>query len=366
MTNDKFRITSDLCLFLAAVGFATNATAHHGPGQFTSGQSVEVTGVVTDVRLVNPHGYIYFDVPAEDGTAVPWRCELQAGSLLRRAGWSDDLFPIGGEITVTGDLGVNEPTACALRSVVLADGSVLERYGQRREVIDAPVGARERTVDGRLDLNGTWAAPQRNPQGGTGAGGMAGGMAPGMGMGTGALPGGIELTAAGLAAIEGLTAQQDNPRFHCMATNIFFDWEFDRHVNEIIQTEETITLKYGLMDIERTIHMNMDEHPEDIVPSRAGHSIGRWEGDTLVVDTVGFSEGFLTAGGGGLARHSDRMHAVERFTYDAGTQGLTRTYTAVDPLFFTGTYSGQDIVYPSDVPFEPYACVELKDDFIEN
>ena len=105
-------------------------------------------------------------------------------------------------------------------------------------MIDAPVGARQRTVNGRLDLNGTWAAPQRNPLGGTGGGGMAGGM--GMGMGTGALPGGIELTAAGRAVIEGLTVQEDNPRFHCMATNIFFDWEFDRHVNEIIQTEDSI------------------------------------------------------------------------------------------------------------------------------
>ena len=368
MSNNMNRTLGALALFLAALGFGASVTAHHGPGQFTSGQAVEVTGFVTDVRLVNPHGYIYFDVMAEDGTAVPWRCELQAGSLLRRAGWTDDLFPVGGEITVTGDLGVNEPTACALRSVVLADGSVLERYGQRREVIDAPVGARQRTVNGRLDLNGTWAAPQRNPLGGTGGGGMGGGMAGGMApaMGAGTLPGGIELTAAGLAAIEGLTAQEDNPRFHCMATNIFFDWEFDRHVNEIVQTEDTITLKYGLMDIERTIHMNMDEHPDDITPSRAGHSIGHWDDDTLVVDTVGFSEGFLRAGGGGLAKHSDRMHAVERFTYDAETQGLTRTYTAEDPLYFTGTYSGQDVVYPSDVPFEPYACVELKDAFIEN
>ena len=368
MANSKIRTLSELVLFLAALGFGASVPAHHGPGQFTSGQPVDLTGAVTEVRFVNPHGYIHFDVMAEDGTAVPWRCELQAGSLLRRAGWTEDLFPIGGEITVTGDLGVNEPTACALRSVILADGSTLERYGQRREVIDAPVGARQRTVNGRLDLNGTWAAPQRNPLGGTGGGGMAGGMAPGMGMGmgTGALPGGIELTAAGRAVIEGLTVQEDNPRFHCMATNIFFDWEFDRHVNEIIQTEDSITLKYGLMDIVRTIHMNMDEHTNDITPSRAGHSIGRWEGDTLVVDTVGFSEGFLRAGGGGLAKHSDRMHSVERFAYDAETQGLTRSYTAEDPLYFEGVYTGQDTVYPSDVPFEPYACVELKDAYIEN
>ena len=94
------------------------------------------------------------------------------------------------------------------------------------------------------------------------------------------------------------------------------------------------------MDIVRTIHMNIDEHPNDITPSRAGHSIGRWEGDTLVVDTLGFSEGFLRAGGGGLAKHSDRMHSVERFTYDAETQGLTRSYTAEDPLYFEGVYTG--------------------------
>ena len=60
------------------------------------------------------------------------------------------------------------------------------------------------------------------------------------------------------------------------------------------------------------------------------------------------------------------MHAIERFTYDDETQGLTRTYAATDPLYFEGEYSGQDTVYPSDLPFEPYDCVELKDAFIEN
>ena len=72
------------------------ANAHHGPGQFDSSQPMEVTGVVTDIRFVNPHGYVYFDVSGPDGEAIPWRCELQAGSLLRRAGWTEDLFPIGG------------------------------------------------------------------------------------------------------------------------------------------------------------------------------------------------------------------------------------------------------------------------------
>ncbi len=340
--------------------------AHHGPGQFDSSQPVEVTGTVTDIRFVNPHGYVYFDVTEADGTVTPWRCELQAGSLLRRAGWTEYLFPIGGTITVSGDQGVREEHACALRTVVLADGSVLQRYDQRR-VLDAPVGAAERMAAGRLELSGTWAAPQRNPLGGANPGGMApGGMAPGMGPGMGMGPGpGLQLTEAGQAALVGLTHQTDNPRFSCMAVNILFDWEFDRHVNEIIQTDDEITLRYGFMDIVRTVRMDLDEHPGDIMPTRAGHSIGHWEDGALVVDTIGFAEGFLVAGPGGLLKHSDDLHVVERFMYDAETQGLTRSYTAEDPRYFSGQYTGQDTVYPSDVPFEPYACVELKDAYLD-
>ena len=316
---------------------------------------------MTDVRFVNPHGYIYFDVTESDGTVTPWRCQLHAGSFLRRAGWTEDLFPIGETITVSGSQGRLEPHACALQSVVLADGSVLQHYDRRR-ALDAPTGSAERLVAGRLELSGTWAAPQPNLQGG----GMAPGMgAPGMGTGMGGGGPALQMTDAGREAIAGLTHQENNPRFHCTAVNILFDWEFNQNVNEIIQTDDEIALRYGFMDIERTISMDMDEHPDDIVPSRAGHSIGRWEDGALIVDTIGFEAGFIAAGPGGLVPHSEDLHVVERFNYDAETQGLTRSYTAEDPRYFTGTYTGQDTVFPSDIPFEPYACVELKDAFLE-
>ena len=357
------------CLVMSILPVA--AYAHHGPGQFDASQTVEVTGDVTEVRFVNPHGYIYFDVTESDGAVTPWRCQLSAGSLLRRAGWTEGLFPIGETITVTGSQGRLEPHACALESVVLADGSVLQRGDQRR-TLDAPTGRAERLVAGRLELSGRWAAPQRFPQGGATGGGMAPAMgAPAMGgpaMGAAGMGGGgpaLELTDAGREAISGLTHQADNPRYHCMAVNILFDWEFNQHVNEIIQTDDAITLRYGFMDIVRTIGMDLNEHPEDIVPSRAGHSIGRWEDGALVVDTIGFEEGFIAAGPGGLVPHSEDLHVAERFTYDAETQGLTRTYTAEDPRYFHGTYAGEDTVFPSHVPFEPYDCVELKDAFLE-
>ena len=184
-----------------------------------------------------------------------------------------------------------------------------------------------------------------------------------MGMGAFAPPS-VQPTAAGLAAIEGLTHAADNPRFHCMAVNIFHDWTFDQHVNEILQTENTITLKYGFMDLVRIIHMTLEEHPADMTPTRAGHSIGRWEDDVLVVDTVGFDEGFIVAGPGGIVKHSDELHTVERFSYDPQYMALHRSYVAEDPLYFTGQFTGEDTISIADSPFDPYNCDDLTNEHI--
>jgi len=103
--------------------------------------------------------------------------------------------------------------------------------------------------------------------------------------------------------------------------------------------------------------MNMKAHPAGVRPSRAGHSIGRWEGDTLVVDTVGFAPGVLNA----PVRNSDKLHVVERFTVDAKTWKLTRAYEAEDPIHLKGKYTGRDIVEPADAPYAEDNCKELKD-----
>lgn len=363
-------------LLTSILAFAPAAVAHHGPGQFLGGD-VTVTGAITDIRFVNPHAYVYLDVVNDEGETEAWRFEMQAGSLLRRAGWDEDMFPTGREITITGGAGTRERTAALFSHAVYADGSELDRSTQVREDVDTAVADGNRLASGTLDLNGTWAAPQRyvdaqaaggEEGAGRGAGGPPGGDAgatrgPRGGGGGGGLPNGITLTDAGTAAVASYTESGGgNPRHRCAATNIFFDWEFDRHVNEIIQTEDTIVIKYGLMDIVRTIHLDMDEHPSNIVPSTAGHSIGRLQGGTLEVDTIGFADGGYLSGN---LIHSDQLHATETFTYSAEDNSLTRVYSAVDPVNFNGTYSGDDVVYISNTPFEDYSCVELSEDYID-
>jgi hypothetical protein len=102
--------------------------------------------------------------------------------------------------------------------------------------------------------------------------------------------------------------------------------------------------------------MNMKTHPANEKPTRAGHSIGRWEGDVLVVDTVGFLPGVLNA----PVRHSDKLHVVERFSLDPKTMKLTRSYIAEDPVYLKGQYTGQDVIEPADQPYTSDNCKELQ------
>ena len=61
----------------------------------------------------------------------------------------------------------------------------------------------------------------------------------------------------------------------------------------------------------RVIYMDGRKHPEDPIPTWLGHSIGRWEGDTLVVDTVGYNDKFWMDSRG--TPHTEQMHTVERY-----------------------------------------------------
>ncbi len=86
----------------------------------------------------------------------------------------------------------------------------------------------------------------------------------------------------------------------------------------------------------RTIYLDRKEHPKDLVPSYYGDSIGHWEGDTLVVDSTGFNEGFWMDRAG--SPHTEKLHFIERFTR---TDYNTMKYevTVDDPGAYTKTWS---------------------------
>lgn len=227
-------------------------------------------------------------------------------------------------------------------------------------------------ASGQPDLQGYWVSE-------TGPGGRGGppreggppGFGPPPGMGPpraggprrGGPPGGgarPQPSAAGIAAAQGYEQPYDDPAIKCDIANIIFGWTHDQNINQIRQSGDTLTLTYGYMDFVRTVHLNMAEHPKKLPLTRGGHSIGRWEGDTLVVDTVALAPSVLIPMQGIML--SDQAHIVERFTLEAGGKSLTRAYTVEDPLYLQQPFTGRDVVVASQEAYTPYECVELSGD----
>jgi hypothetical protein len=108
---------------------------------------------------------------------------------------------------------------------------------------------------------------------------------------------------------------------------------------QIVQTPQLITILFegSPYSTYRVIYMDGRQHPKDLDTSYMGHSIGHWEGDTLVVDVVGLNdETWLGGGFTGLkyaSIHSDKEHVTERITRNGDM--LTYEATVEDPVMFT-------------------------------
>jgi hypothetical protein len=86
----------------------------------------------------------------------------------------------------------------------------------------------------------------------------------------------------------------------------------------------------------RTIYMDGRAHPADLTPSDRGHSVGHWEGDTLVVDTVGFSERVWVDNLG--MPTTEQLHTIEKFTRtDFNT--IQYQITIDDPGAYTASWT---------------------------
>jgi hypothetical protein len=389
-------------LFVAAVAIAMPAFAHHGAGTFQLNQTVSFKGAkLTKIEFLNPHGWLYFET-TENGKVMKHRCELRSAHVLRRSGWSPELFKSGEVVDITASPDSADIASCYLQTIVWTNGQRMDRYGQyvkaggtvkevRGQANAVNVLNRQpRRPTGEPNISGDWAPEQvvmRDPRGVGGglqrlstigerpaetppqarAGGAApaaprgGGAAPGRGRGAGGprMFNGAELTERAIKEGDAMT-QADNPRFKCETTSIIFDWTFDGPVNRITQNRNDIVIEYGQMNLKRTVYMNMKDHPANVKPTRAGHSIGRWDGDTLVVDTVGFLPGVLN----GNTRHGEKLHVIERFTLDPKTLQMTRTWELEDPDYLKGKATlatDNTPVMPADAPYARDDCKEQKD-----
>jgi hypothetical protein len=112
---------------------------------------------------------------------------------------------------------------------------------------------------------------------------------------------------------------------------------------QIVQNKDFLVLLHEYPGTFRLIPLDGEPHQVDPDPTWLGDSVGRWEGDTLVVDTIGYNDKTEVSG----FRHSDALHTVERFRRTE--DGFEYQVTIEDPNVFVGPWT-ETRTYRLNVP----------------
>jgi len=366
-------------IFAAAlIGLATPVLAHHSFGEFQMNVPLNLSGTLKVMHLVNPHSYMEIEVVDASGKKSRMRCEMRAATLIKRSGWTTDMFKSGQHVEIEGHPHRTDPSACYIETFKIGDAPKMNRNDQiQTKAVDTSKRPL-RLADGQPNISGDWAVEQLvltvPPSGGNGsmipkslsADFAAGKITSQQVQATQPPRPKIVYTDEGKKAADSFNrlSPKDNPWFACKPTSFIRDWTADWPINRFAQKtmangEKVIDITYGLYNFDRRIHVGMARHPDRLKPSYAGHSIGRWEGNTLIVDTVGFAAGVLSP----PTRSSEQMHIVERFTFDPQKFSLRRDYSVTDPVYLAAPYESYDIMYLSDVPFQKQPCKDMTPEF---
>jgi hypothetical protein len=203
---------------------------------------------------------------------------------------------------------------------------------------NAPAKPAPRAPDGKPDLSGFWKGPL-----------IIGGMFKAVG--------GPPFTPAGEEAYKYNLNHSVNPEALCLFAGIPRA-SISGVPFEIVQTSNRIAFLYELMWTFRSVPVDGRGHPKDVEPSFFGSGIGKWEGDTLVIDSIGFKEK-LSWIDDDAHPHSDAMHVVERWSRPDADH-LAHEVTVEDAKFYTKPWTFQRIftaMAPGDELYE-FACDE--------
>jgi hypothetical protein len=296
-----------VALAVATCALVAPASAHHSRAAFDTTVEVTIEGVVKNVVWANPHVYMTLEVAGPGGQPVSQEVEVGPLSTLRPLGLTQEALRNGDHVTVRANPNRAGPghTVVGL-DVTTSDGNVypLHVFGRAR-----PAPAAQK-ADG---LAGRWVPLT------TGLQGLV------QGAPTWPL---TEAGRRGVADVKSQLASQSEcspwPAPLLMALPM---------MRTIDVSRDTITLSFDWMSALRAIHMNLKEHPAGIAPSPQGHSIGRWDGPALVIDTVAFTP--HREGDGWGMPSGPSKHLIERLTLDPDRATLTYEFTVEDPLSLT-------------------------------
>jgi len=303
-------LTSRSCLavVLSACFFhASVAVAHHSSAPYDGERQITLQGVVASYTWRNPHVYIDVETVDDRGETAVWEIEAYNPGMMGRYGWSPESLAVGERVTVTG-YGPKIPDrtiALGLR-VIKANGTPLAMP----DFFEGEFEAEPKPASPAAGLSGRWLNPwdaELESQFGRGTT--------------------WSLTETGRAALASYDDSQ-NPGRDCALETAPYIMVYPVTTTNDLGDDVTMIRYDGY--VQRTVRMNGDTD-DGAEPSLQGHSIGRWEGDALVVETSRF---LPHRGGNGFGIPSGRQkHLLERFELADDPTMLRYTFWLEDPEY---------------------------------
>ena len=301
------RIATGALAFSVVLLCAPSAFGHHSAAAFDTQQEVKTTGTITKYEFRNPHIYITLQVKKADGSTMPLEVEAGAASVLNGVGFTKGALKVGDVVTIVGNPARRNPDTLMLgRDLYKSDGTYLPLNIASRSVY---AGRNEVATS----IAGTWFSPF--PEFTRFLGGTAR----------------WPVTEAGKAAMAKAgpttTTQKDCVPIGAPALMFY------PVANTITVQRDRVVMKVDWMDSERTIYLDGRRHPPASQTSLLGHSVGRWDGDTLVVETTNFAE--HPNGLSNSLPSSPQKKLTERFTLTPDRKGLSYSGIVEDSVYLT-------------------------------
>jgi hypothetical protein len=319
-------------LAAAAVALAPAVLAHHSNSFYQVDQIITLSGTVKEWRWMNPHTWLYMTVVGEDGKAQEWAVEGRAPGVLGRAGWDAASLKPGETVTVHASPAKNGDPVGIIARVTKADGTVLGNTANNASRPAAAAAAPGSTAPAgaRPNFAGVYyPAPAGAPAGGAAPPPAA--RRPGEPLPPPTRSAPTSDGSQGRSAEAPKLTPEYLAKWNMMAASkISGSYEYDNTANclppgmpammsmaygmEIMQDEQKITFFSEHLDALRRVYLDGRKPSERVLndPTYAGYSTGRWEGDTLVVDTVALTTNSFIDGS---SPHSDKMTVHERIRF---------------------------------------------------
>jgi hypothetical protein len=315
----------------AAVLHVPAAYPHHSISMYDKTRTITLNGVIKRYEWANPHVYLTIVETTPTGT-VDWELECESPGLLHRHGWLKTSLQVGDRITVTGYPHRDSSHKNIFPTLVLHGTRTLFDLKQNLERL-ASAGPPSNAVANGLD--GTWVTLLNSPL-------VNGFMKPDP----------ATLTPRGAEAVKHFDAK-NKPVFSCVPYPPPFFMIFPDLKRATTNAHEIrfASEYYGSI---RVIHLDVATH-EGAGPSTLGHSIGHWEGKTLVIDTARFAD--HAEGNGPTVASGSQKHVLERLTPTQDGVGLTYHFEMADPEFLSMPIVGEVIwVFRPNAKFESEPC----------